>query len=316
MKLNKVVEVELEDIMKIHINEVVTRDGFQMESKIPSISYKLDLINSLIDAGIKNIELTSFVHPKYVPQMADAEELFSKIPRRSDVTYSAIALNERGVDRAQKAKADEINLVFSLSETHNRKNANQTVDESIQFVQKLLMGESVLQEQIPINIAISTAFGCPFEGLYTKEKLFPIIERIVEYNPNSINLADTTGMANPKQVEETCYAVKSKWPNLKVGLHLHNTRGMGLANVIAGIRGGVTHFDAALGGIGGCPFAPGATGNICTEDTVHMLEQMGYDTGIDVDKLILASRGLEKELEKTLSGQIMKAGKSSDTHTA
>lgn len=297
--------------MKITINEVVTRDGFQLENKIPSIAYKLNLINDLIDAGIKKFELTSFVHPKYVPQMADADELLEKVQRRSDVTFSGLALNEKGVERARKAKVDELNLVFSISETHNRKNANKTVSESMDFVKKIMKDES-----LPVNVAISTAFGCPFEGLYKMEQLFPVIESMMEYNPNSIVLADTTGMADPRQVEETCYSVKSKWPSLKLGLHLHNTRGMGLANVLAGIRGGVTDFDSALGGIGGCPFAPGATGNICTEDTVHMLEQMGYETGINIDKLIAASKGLEKELEKTLPGQIMKAGKTTDIHPA
>lgn len=297
--------------MRIHINEVVTRDGFQMESKIPSVSYKLGLIDDLIDAGIRKFELTSFVHPKYVPQMADADELFEKVDRRPGVIFSGLALNERGVERAQKAKVDELNLVFSLSETHNRKNANKSVAESMDFVKKIMKAE-----QTPINVCISAAFGCPFEGLYQKEQLYPMIDSLLEYGPNSIVIADTTGMADPRQVEETCYAIKSKWSYLKLGLHLHNTRGMGLANVLAGIRGGVTDFDSALGGIGGCPFAPGATGNISTEDTVHMLQQMGYETGIDVDKLIAASKGLEKELEKTLPGQIMKAGKSTDTHPA
>ncbi|MFP3888100.1 hydroxymethylglutaryl-CoA lyase [Priestia filamentosa] len=297
--------------MKININEVVTRDGFQMESKIPSIHYKLKLINQLMDAGIKHFELTSFVHPKYVPQMADADQLFAQIDRRSDVTFSALVLNQRGVERALDARADELNVVFSLSETHNLKNAKATVSESMDFVKRVIQ-----LAPIPVNVCISTAFGCPYEGIYEKERLMDVYESLVEYNPSSISLGDTTGMANPRQVEETCSAIKSRWPNLNVGLHLHNTRGMGLANVLAGIRGGITNFDSALGGIGGCPFAKGATGNICTEDVVHMLEQMGYETGIKVDNLIQISKGLEQELEKSLPGQIMKAGQSTFTYTA
>ncbi|MED3728754.1 hydroxymethylglutaryl-CoA lyase [Priestia filamentosa] len=297
--------------MKININEVVTRDGFQMESKIPSIPYKLKLINQLMDAGIKHFELTSFVHPKYVPQMADADQLFAQIDRRSDVTFSALVLNQRGVERALDARADELNVVFSLSETHNLKNAKATVSESMDFVKRVIQ-----LAPIPVNVCISTAFGCPYEGIYEKERLMDVYESLVEYNPSSISLGDTTGMANPRQVEETCSAIKSRWPNLNVGLHLHNTRGMGLANVLAGIRGGITNFDSALGGIGGCPFAKGATGNICTEDVVHMLEQMGYETGIKVDNLIQISKGLEQELEKPLPGQIMKAGQSTFTYTA
>ncbi|MGQ3378393.1 hydroxymethylglutaryl-CoA lyase [Priestia filamentosa] len=297
--------------MKININEVVTRDGFQMESKIPSIPYKLKLINQLMDAGIKHFELTSFVHPKYVPQMADADQLFAQIDRRSDVTFSALVLNQRGVERALDARADELNVVFSLSETHNLKNAKATVSESMDFVKRVIQ-----LAPIPVNVCISTAFGCPYEGIYEKERLMDVYESLVEYNPSSISLGDTTGMANPRQVEETCSAIKSRWPNLNVGLHLHNTRGMGLANVLAGIRGGITNFDSALGGIGGCPFAKGATGNICTEDVVHMLEQMGYETGIKVDNLIQISKGLEQELEKSLPGQIMKAGQSTFTYTA
>lgn len=297
--------------MKININEVVTRDGFQMESKIPSIPYKLKLINQLMDAGIKHFELTSFVHPKYVPQMADADQLFAQIDRRSDVTFNALVLNQRGVERALDARADELNVVFSLSETHNLKNAKATVSESMDFVKRVIQ-----LAPIPVNVCISTAFGCPYEGIYEKERLMDVYESLVEYNPSSISLGDTTGMANPRQVEETCSAIKSRWPNLNVGLHLHNTRGMGLANVLAGIRGGITNFDSALGGIGGCPFAKGATGNICTEDVVHMLEQMGYETGIKVDNLIQISKGLEQELEKSLPGQIMKAGQSTFTYTA
>ncbi|MGG0383659.1 hydroxymethylglutaryl-CoA lyase [Priestia filamentosa] len=297
--------------MKININEVVTRDGFQMESKIPSIPYKLKLINQLMAAGIKHFELTSFVHPKYVPQMADADQLFAQIDRRSDVTFSALVLNQRGVERALDARADELNVVFSLSETHNLKNAKATVSESMDFVKRVIQ-----LAPIPVNVCISTAFGCPYEGIYEKERLMDVYESLVEYNPSSISLGDTTGMANPRQVEETCSAIKSRWPNLNVGLHLHNTRGMGLANVLAGIRGGITNFDSALGGIGGCPFAKGATGNICTEDVVHMLEQMGYETGIKVDNLIQISKGLEQELEKSLPGQIMKAGQSTFTYTA
>lgn len=296
----------------ITITDVVTRDGLQIEPKILSTDVKVAIIEKLIAAGVKRFEVASFVHPKYVPQMADAEEVFKRLGKRDGVIFTALTLNERGVDRAIQAGVDELNFVFSVSETHNRKNTRQSVESSIRNIQSLV--KKAGDHQIPVNIALATSFGCPFEGLYEPDRVLVLIERLIDLGVTSFTLADTTGMANPKQVKEACEQVLQHWSDIKLQLHLHNTRGMGAANVIAGIQAGVTNFDSSLGGIGGCPFAPGATGNICTEDIVHMLDLMGYETGLDIDQLIATAKYLEKELGRTIPGQIMKAGKSTDLH--
>ncbi|KAB2330832.1 hydroxymethylglutaryl-CoA lyase [Cytobacillus depressus] len=299
---------------QVTMTEVVTRDGFQIEPGFIETEYKISLIRRLIEAGVKRLEVTSFVHPIYVPQMKDAEAVMCGLSDRpNDVTFCTLALNEKGVERAIAAGTDEINFTFSVSETHNRKNSRRSVSESLDNIRFLIRRAE--EEKIPINVGIATSFGCPFEGIYKPERVIPLIERLTDWGINSIILADTTGMAHPLQVKETCQQVLKQFPNLTLHLHLHNTRGMGAANVMAGLEAGVTRFDSSLAGIGGCPFAPGASGNICTEDIVHMLELMGYETEMNIDKLITLAKELEGKLEKTLPGQIMKAGKSSDLHS-
>lgn len=291
----------------VEITEVVTRDGLQIEEVMEDTAYKIRLIEQLMNAGVKRIEVTSFVHPQYVPQMKDAEEIFRGLSRREGVTFCALALNEKGVERAEAAGADEINYVFSVSETHNRKNSRRTVAESLSYAETLIKNC-----KIPVNIGLATSFGCPFEGLYPPERVLELVEKLAGYGATSITLADTTGMANPRQVKETCQLVIDRWPEIRFHLHLHNTRGMGAANLLAGLEAGVFLFDSSLGGLGGCPFAPGAAGNICTEDMVHMLHLMGYATGIDLDALLPLARDLERKLGHPLPGQVMKAGKSTD----
>ncbi|WP_241535857.1 hydroxymethylglutaryl-CoA lyase [Indiicoccus explosivorum] len=293
------------------ITDVTGRDGFQMEKEWIGTEDKIKIINSIIDSGIPRIEATSFVSPKAVPQLKDAKEVISRINRR-DVEIIALVPNVKGAERALEAEVDSINVVLSISETHNMKNINKTVDQSIQEITEI----SKFTESEKINISLGTTFGCPFEGLYDVQKVSEIVRRLSAIGLNRFTLADTTGMASPFQVTFFVKRLKSAYPDAEFGLHLHNTRGMGLANVYAGYQEGIRQFDAALGGIGGCPFAPGASGNVCLEDTVHMLHLMNILDGVDLQKLIEASRELERILGYQLPGQVMKAGLSTDTHIA
>lgn len=298
---------------KITIQEVVPRDGFQMEEKFIPTEEKVRLINALSKTGVKKIEVTSFVSPKAVPQLKDAADVFQKINKIAGVTYVALVPNIRGAIRAKEAKVDEINLVMSVSESHNLKNVRKATEDSLREFQEI---KNILQGTgIKVNGSLATAFGCPFEGMQKEERLFAFLETYVEkLNFDSITFADTTGMAHPKQVESLMKKAVAMYPNIPITLHFHNTRGMGLANVLAGLEAGITRYDASLGGLGGCPFAPGATGNICTEDLVHMLEAMGYDTGVDLDYLINLSKQLPRLIGKEIPGQVVKAGKITDLH--
>ncbi len=299
-------------VKHVFIRDVAPRDGFQIEPNLVPTDLKVHVINALGAAGVPGIEATSFVHPKAVPQMADAEEVMRQIRRYPSTRYSVLVPNLRGAQRALATGPDQLNLVVSASESHNRANLNRGTFETL--AEHKAVAELSLKAGIPVQGGIATSFGCPFEGRIPIERVLTVVERYVEIGVTGIGLADTTGMANPIQVRRLVSAVKDRWPDLDVHLHFHNTRGMGLANVYAGFLEGVTHFDASLGGIGGCPFAPGATGNICTEDTVHMFSEMGLETGIDLDGLIQLSRRMEKALGHKLPGQVMKAGKTMDLH--
>lgn len=297
---------------RIYIQEVVTRDGFQIEPSFVSTDEKISLINELSQIGLAKIEVTSFVSPKAVPNLRDAEEVMSGIRRDSAVTYVALVPNARGAERAIACGMDEINLVMSGSETHNQANVRRSCEESLKGFAEVIhiaKGSDVL-----INGTIATSFGCPFEGGIPPVRVLSFIERYLELGMNSITLADTTGMAHPKQVKELSQEVRKKWPTIPLTLHFHNTRGMGLANVLAGVEAGVFRYDSALGGLGGCPFAPGATGNICTEDLVHMLQIMGYETGVDIDLLLDIARKLPNIVGHDVPGQVAKAGKITDLH--
>jgi hydroxymethylglutaryl-CoA lyase len=299
-------------LKRIIVQEVVTRDGLQNEDQFVPTEKKIELINRLSDAGLDKIEVTSFVSPKAVPNMRDAEEVMSGIDRKPGVTYSALVPNLKGAKRAVKCGVEEINLVVSVSDTHNQKNVRRTVDESFENFQEMMSYLS--KENIRVNGTLGTSFGCPFEGKISEDRVLRLIEQYLDLGVNEITLADTTGMATPKQVFQLSETVLKHWPELPLTLHFHNTRGMGLANVIEGIRAGVTRFDASLGGLGGCPFAPGATGNICTEDLVHMLTFMDYEIGADLDQLIESAKYLQSILSREVPGQIIKAGKITDLH--
>lgn len=294
------------------IQEVATRDGFQIEPRYVETADKIALIDALSAAGFSRIEVSSFVSPKAVPALRDAAEVFAGIARRPGTVYVALVPNPRGAERALATKVDEVNLVASVSETHNRANMGMTPDASIEGFARIM--ETVRGAAISTNATVATAFGCPFEGDQSADKVMRQVERYRALDIRGVTLADTTGMANPRQVEDLVGRTLSLVPAEHLTLHFHNTRGLGLANVLAAYRAGARRFDAALGGLGGCPFAPGATGNICTEDLVSMAHEMGIATGLDLDALIGLSRDLPRLVGHDVPGQVAKAGRPCDLH--
>ncbi|UTR12729.1 hydroxymethylglutaryl-CoA lyase [Evansella sp. LMS18] len=298
---------------KVFITDVTGRDGFQMEKDWIPTEQKIAIINGIIRTGVKRVELTSFVSPKAVPQLKDAKEVVGGI-EKGDTQIAVLVPNKKGAEMAVETEIDEINAVISVSETHNKKNVRKTLDQSIQEISSI--NRIAKEHGKKLNVGLATTFGCPFEGLYPVQKVEELIRRLTELEINSFALSDTTGMANPQQVFYFVEYLKSAFPEETFSLHLHNTRGMGLSNMLAGVQAGIEAFDAALGGIGGCPFAPGATGNVCLEDSVHMFEQMGIITGIDLELLIGEAKNLESVLGYTLPGQVMKSGQSTKTYQA
>jgi hydroxymethylglutaryl-CoA lyase len=293
------------------IQEVAPRDGFQIEKCWIETRDKIAFINRLSRTGIRKIEVSSFVSPRAVPNLRDAAELFLNIERHSGVTYAALVPNRRGAENAMRAQVDEMNFVLSVSETHNRANMNMSPDASLAEFEAIA---EMAAGRTPLNGTIATAFGCPFEGAQPSERVLDIAGAYVAAGAVGITLADTTGMAHPLQISQLCTAFKKRYPNVPLTLHLHNTRGLGIANCLAGYMAGVDRFDAALGGLGGCPFAPGATGNVCTEDLVHMWALMGVETGINLDALLALSRELPGLVGHALPGQVVQAGPSWQLH--
>ncbi len=301
-------------MQRLHIHEVVTRDGFQIEPQFVPTEQKIALIDALSKTGLAKIEVTSFVSPQAVPNLADAEAVSAGIARNPAVRYVGLIANARGAERAVAARLDEVNLVVSVSETHNRSNVRRSTDASFEGFREIMGG--LRATGVSATGALATAFGCPFEGDVPAERVIALAERYAALGVSGVTLADTTGMANPRQVMALASRVRERLPGLEVALHFHNTRGMGLANVLAGLQAGVDRYEGSLGGLGGCPFAPGATGNICTEDLAHMLEAMGYETGVSLDRLLAAARRLREIVGHELPGQVIKAGKSTDLHPA
>jgi hydroxymethylglutaryl-CoA lyase len=303
--------------MKIRINDVALRDGFQIEKNIIATQTKIALIDSLSKTGLTRLEVASFVHPKFVPNMADAVEVLRNIERVAGVIYTALVPNAKGMERViatheSGTVIEEINVFMSASETHNLANVNRTTAQSLQdFSAMAAMAKAA---KIRINGTISTAFGCPFEGRVAQARVIDFIGKYLALGFDSITFGDTTGMANPVQVTALCKAAISAYPNIDYTLHFHNTRGMGLANVVAGIGAGVSSFDGSLAGLGGCPFAPGATGNICTEDMVNMLHDMGIETDVDLDKLLACAVKIPVIVGHEVPGQVMRAGKTMHLH--
>jgi len=303
--------------MRLYINDVAVRDGFQIEPRFIPTPTKVELIDHLSRTGLHRIEVTSFVSPKAVPALADANDVLARIERVPGVIYVALVPNIRGVQNAAAAprKPDEVNGVVSASETHNRANINRTHEQSMAELPTMV--KIAHEAGMKITMSLSTTFGCPFEGHVHEDVVFEFVERFREAGFDGISLADTTGMANPRQVRELTAKVLERFPppnETYYTLHFHNTRGMGMANVVAGIEAGVRSFDGSVSGLGGCPFAPGATGNICTEDMVNMLEDMGYDTRIDLAKLLAVARRIPAVVGHDTPGQVMKAGQTLELH--
>lgn len=283
---------------KITIVEVGLRDGLQNESVILPTGDKVILLKSLIESGIKNIEVTSFVHPKWVPQLADAEALLSMIPESRDVIYSAIVPNMKGYERLKETSIKEITLIISASEKHNKKNLNHTISESLNDLEAIC--KNLKDGEIRARGEISMSFGCPFEGNIPLDRVEWIVDRFYKMGILEIILADTIGIANPRQVYDIFSSMKKLFKGVAFAAHFHDTNKMALANILAAINAGITIFDSSIGGLGGCPFAPGASGNVATENLVYMAAKMGIDTEIDLLKLLQSINVLEKLLNRKI----------------
>jgi hydroxymethylglutaryl-CoA lyase len=291
---------------RIFFNEVVTRDGFQMEPEFVPTDDKVALIDALSTCGYAKIEATSFTSARAIPMLRDADEVMGRIRRAPGVEYAVLVPNLRGAERALEARADELNLVMSASESHNQANLRMTRAQSIAALTEVIR---VVDGRAAINVSISTAFGCPMEGDVPAAEVLALAQRFAGLGVRGITICDTTGMAHPVQVSALCESLERQLPAaLQLTLHLHNTRGMGLANLLAAVQGGIVRFDGSLGGLGGCPYAPGASGNIASEDAVHMLQAMGYDTGIDLERLLAVARKIPTIVGHEVPAQVSKAG--------
>jgi hydroxymethylglutaryl-CoA lyase len=291
---------------QISIIEVGPRDGLQSEPEVLSTSVKLDFIQRAIDAGIRRMEVTSFVHPKKVPQMADAEDVVRGLPERDDVTYIGLVLNKRGFDRARDVHIDEIGMAVIASETYNQRNNGAPIDDSINAW--LQMSGDARQEGMRANVMVSSAFGCPFEGEVPLSRVLEIVKRVMDGEPVELGFADSIGVGVPAQVTEMVGAVREIAPDVPLRFHFHNTRNTGIANAQAAVSAGVNSLDASIGGIGGCPFAPAATGNIPTDDLLYMLDRSGVKTGVSLDKIVDTSHWLQEQLGRGIPAMLPKAG--------
>lgn len=291
---------------KVLVGEVGPRDGLQIEVDFIPTATKIELINHLIDAGLGEIEYSSFVSPRAVPQLADAADVLAGLNRSSGVHLVALVPNGKGAVRAIEAGVDEIRVFVSASESHNLKNVNKAVEDSLEGFEEVMKIAGAAD--MPVSGAIATSFGCPFEGNVAVEQVGMIAKRFRDLGMVGVGLGDTTGMATPPLVAQRCRYLQDYVPDLPITLHFHNTRGIGLANVMAGLDEGIDRYESSFGGLGGCPFAPGATGNICTEDLVFLLHEMGIETGIDLNKLCGVAKKVEEVVGRVLPGQVMKAG--------
>jgi hydroxymethylglutaryl-CoA lyase len=291
---------------KISIIEVGPRDGLQSEPEILTTDVKIEFIRRAIAAGIKRMEVTSFVHPKRVPQMADAEAVVRGLPDRDDVIFIGLVLNRRGFDRARDVNIDEIGMAVVASDTYNQRNQGVPTSESIKAW--LDIAKDAKTAGIRANVMVSSAFGCPFEGEVPLKTVLDIVAQIAEGDPVELGIADSIGVAVPNQVTEMIGAIRERVPHLPIRCHLHNTRNTGLANAQAALDAGASSIDASIGGIGGCPFAPAATGNIPTDDLLYMFERSGVETGVSLEKIIATSEWLQEQLGRSVPAMLPKAG--------
>lgn len=297
---------------KVKIVDMTARDGFQMEHGyfIPT-EEKIKVVDMIARAGVPEIQVTAFVHPKAVPQLQDADAVMRGIERLPNVKYRALVPNLKGAERAIDAGADELNMLLSVTESHSLSNANRTTAEALEGLEPVV--ELAAAKGVPISGGTACSLGCPFEGFPPVERLFWVVDRFYNWGVRKISVADTVGMANPALTYDRLSRLKDRYPDVEFSLHLHDTRRMAMPNIIAGLQAGVAEFDGTIGGLGGCPYAPGATGNIATEDMVHMLHEMGIETGVDLDALLDIARYIrDNVVHHDLDSNILKAGKSSD----
>ncbi|SOE51605.1 Hydroxymethylglutaryl-CoA lyase [plant metagenome] len=297
---------------RIEINEVGPRDGLQIERALVPTEDKIALVDALSDCGFARIEVTSFTSPKAIPALADAQDVMRGIRRRPGVIYTALVPNVRGLERALEVGVQELNLVMSSSETHNRANLRMTREQSFAELSNILGVAAT--HGLPCNVSLSTAFGCPFDGDVPADDVLALARRLVDAGASGITLCDTTGMAYPSQVASLSADAQALLPGTPITIHLHNTRGMALANAVAAWQVGITRFDAAAGGLGGCPFAPGASGNVATEELVHMFACMGVETGVSLAPLLDVVRGLPSLVQREFSNPLLAAGPRLATH--
>jgi hydroxymethylglutaryl-CoA lyase len=293
---------------RVDIREVGPRDGFQNEPEVIPTAEKIRLIELLARTGVSRLEVTSFVKPEVIPQLADAAAVLEKADIPDDVSVTVLIPNEKGLENAlmQRDRFDEVNLFLSATEAHNVKNVNRSVEESLVGLERVI--ERALKEGLRCEGVISVSFGCPYEGEVPPERVFEIAERLLAAGCDEIAFGDTTGMANPRQVREFFESARERLAGTQLTAHFHNTRGQGLANVLAALEAGVRSFESSFGELGGCPVPRGATGNIATEDLASMLHEMGYETGIDLERLVEAARAAQTVLGRTLGSHVLLAG--------
>jgi len=296
----------------IEINEVGPRDGFQAEDEFIPTGRKVEIIDALSRTGVAAIQVTSVVHPKAVSQLADAEGVMALIERVPGVRYTVLVPNLRGAERAVPMNADGWELMLSVTDSHSRSNANRSTDEALKGMEPVVA--LARESGVEVTGSMASALGCPFEGKVPFERVLYVAEAYCAMGVSHVSVADTVGVADPRLVFETISGLRERLPDVRFGLHLHNTRGMALANVLAALQAGVTEFDSSVGGLGGCPFAPGATGNVSTEDLVHMLALMGVRSGVDLDAMLAVAREVRKVVGHPLESAVARAGKASDLH--
>lgn len=289
-----------------YIHEVGPRDGLQNEERFVETAQKVEFINSLSECGFRKIEVTSFTSPRAIPALSDAARVMEQINRHPGVIYCALVPNVKGVERALDVKTDEVNFVFSVSATHNFKNLSMSRDQSLAELKKII--NALKGTDCGLSVSLSTVFGCAMEGLVPIDEVIRLVGEVVQLGVRQVSLCDTAGMADPAQVAHIGRLFLQDYPGVDFTMHFHNTRGMGLANVLAAAQVGITRFDASVGGLGGCPYSPGASGNICTEDLVHMLQLMGYETNVDLGRLLQICKALPDLIEREIPSYLAKAG--------
>jgi hydroxymethylglutaryl-CoA lyase len=288
---------------QVTIKEVGPRDGLQNEKAFIETEDKIAWVNKLSQTGLTYIEITSFVNPKWIPQLSDAAEVAAKIKKEKGITYAALVPNLKGLEGALAANVDEVSVFMSASETHNRKNINKSIAETFPVLQEVVIQAKNAGKTV--RGYVSTVFGCPYEGAIDVEQVIKVADKLFEMGIDELSLGDTIGVANPRQVQEVLEEIFKRFPKVKLAMHFHNTRGTALANVLASLEMGITTFDSALGGLGGCPYAPGASGNLATDDLLYMLDGMGIETGVKMEQLVEAALFIQEKLGRKLNSHFI-----------